>query len=416
MIYLNIVFVLIYLYLFNRIFNLRNFYNPLVFSVVYHFIFFYCGLFYRKIYSHIEITDFTVFLINYSFLLIFVGGLISRAIIQKQGTSYLRFPKMEFSPKTNKEMYYTAIIIIVIGLTLAVALNISNGGIVFLMDEIENNRIQLRQGKGLITQLMIVFLTFGTLVIFVFKHNNNFLTFLIIITTTLLLLSIGNRGPALFYVLYFFFVFQFIKQKQFSWKKLILIFLILFMLMVLLGSLRVNHEADLIDLIKFRFGWRPFVNIQNFQLVLDYFPSQHDFLYGQTYLVDFSILLPGSNPNSGTFLKQLMELDFDGGSITPSYLGISYVNFGYLGLFLSPLIFGFLANFFYEVYVNNVKINNPQKIVLILFVSNNFAAVIVSGIMTVLIQNMILILFTYVIIIILNTFIRKVDLIYKLIE
>lgn len=323
---------------------------------------------------------------------------------------------MEFSPKTNKEMYYTAIIIIVIGLTLAVALNISNGGIVFLMDEIENNRIQLRQGKGLITQLMIVFLTFGTLVIFVFKHNNNFLTFLIIITTTLLLLSIGNRGPALFYVLYFFFVFQFIKQKQFSWKKLILIFLILFMLMVLLGSLRVNHEADLIDLIKFRFGWRPFVNIQNFQLVLDYFPSQHDFLYGQTYLVDFSILLPGSNPNSGTFLKQLMELDFDGGSITPSYLGISYVNFGYLGLFLSPLIFGFLANFFYEVYVNNVKINNPQKIVLILFVSNNFAAVIVSGIMTVLIQNMILILFTYVIIIILNTFIRKVDLIYKLIE
>ena len=162
--------------------------------------------------------------------------------------------------------------------------------------------------------------------------------------------------------------------------------------MVMMGAYRVNHSADFIDLFKFRLAWRPFVNIQNFQMVLDHFPTKHEFLWGKTYLIDLSILLPGSNPNSGTFLKELMGLSFDGGSITPSYLGISYVNFGYAGMILSPIILGFIANSFYEVYLKTLNLANPHALILLILVSNNFAAIVVSGIMTVLIQNMVIIL------------------------
>ena len=216
--------------------------------------------------------------------------------------------------------------------------------------------------------------------------------------------------PVLFLLLHVFLVYQVVYKKQFSYKYLAIIGFVLFLIMVALGSLRVNHSADFHLIFKFRFLWRPFVNIQNFQMVLDYFPDKNPFLLGETYLVDFKMLFPGSNPNSGTFLKNLMNLDFDGGSLTPSYLGISYVNFGYYGLFFSPIFLGFIANSFYEIFVRNFNLSKPHLLILLIIISNNFAAVIVSGFMTVIIQNMSIILFVHVIYVIMVVLFKRTAL------
>ena len=80
-----------------------------------------------------------------------------------------------------------------------------------------------------------------------------------------MILTIGNRGPVLFLLLHVFLV-EVVYKKQFSYKYLAIIGFVLFLIMVALGSLRVNHSADFHLIFKFRFLWRPFVNIQNFQM------------------------------------------------------------------------------------------------------------------------------------------------------
>ena len=105
-----------------------------------------------------------------------------------------------------------------------------------------------------------------------------------------------------------------------------------------------------------------------------------------------------------------MNLDFDGGSLTPSYLGISYVNFGYYGLFFSPIFLGFIANSFYEIFVRNFNLAKPHLLILLIIISNNFAAVIVSGFMTVLIQNMAIILFVHIIFVVMVVLFKRTAL------
>ncbi|GAA3565985.1 hypothetical protein GCM10022395_15460 [Snuella lapsa] len=268
------------------------------------------------------------------------------------------------------------------------------GGFIIFMKDVENVRIRAREGKGLISQLALNFFTFGLLTILMAKISK-MIKFLLTLMVFFFVLSFGNRGPALFLVVFIIYIIQAVNRKQFSFKKIAIAAVALFSLMVFFGALRTNYEADLSKLFKARFAWRPFVNIQNFQYVIDFFPKKYDFLLGKTYLVDFSMLLPGSHPNSGTFLKELMGFSFDGGSITPSYLGISYVNFGVYGLVFSPLLLGFLSNLFYEVYLSKFDLKIPSNLILLILISFNFGAVVTSGVMTVLIQNMTVIFLVY---------------------
>lgn len=402
-----IIFSIIIFYFVNKIFNLRNLFNPFVFVVIFHFVFFYVGLFYKDVYKHIKIDDFTVFLINYSFLSVLIGGVLSRYFLQKNKIRYVRFPYVKTKLSIKNKTTLVGLLFIILGFLCTLKYIISAGGIVIFMEDAENARIVTRKGNGLIIQLAINFFTYGFLTILMVRSSISF-KILITIFVFFFVLSFGNRGPALFLMVFALYVFQSVNNIEFSFKKIGIYGFILFSLMVLFGSLRTNYEADLSALFKARFAWRPFVNIQNFQLVLDYFPKKHNFLYGATYIQDFSMLLPGSHPNSGNYLKDLMGLKFDGGSITPSYLGISFVNFGVTGLILSPILLGFISNMVYEIYIIKCNINKPSNLILLILISFNFAAIISSGIMTVAVQNMTIIILVHFLYIILITLINKV--------
>tara|TARA_B110001452_G_scaffold72987_1_gene59030 strand:+ start:8065 stop:9048 length:984 start_codon:yes stop_codon:yes gene_type:complete len=299
---------------------------------------------------------------------------------------YVRFPIVNTPLLVNHKTALVGFLFIILGLLCTLKYIYSAGGVVIFMEDIENARIITRKGNGLIIQLAINFFTYGLLTILMIKSSISFKVLFIIIVC-FFVLSFGNRGPALFLTVFALYIFQAVNKVEFSLKKIATYGLVLFCLMVVFGSLRTNYEADFSALFKARFAWRPFVNIQNFQFVIDFFPTKHDFLYGYTYLVDLSMLTPGSHPNSGTYLKDLMGLKFDGGSLTPSYLGMSYVNFGVSGLIFSPIILGFISNTFYEVYIARFNLNKPSNLILLILISFNFAAIISSGVMTVLIQN-----------------------------
>ena len=402
----QILFTGILFYFINKVFSIKNLYNPLVFIIIFHFIFFYVGLFYKDIYSHVKIESFTEFLINYSFVSILIGGVLSRYLMQKH-QSYVRFPLVNTYLLINNKTTIVGFLFLILGMLCTLKYIFSAWGIIIFMEDVENARIISRKGNGLIIQLAINFFTYGLLTILMIKSTTSFKALFIIIVC-FFVLSFGNRGPALFLTVFALYIYQSVNKVEFSLKKITTYGLVIFCLMVLFGALRTNYDADLLALFKARFAWRPFVNIQNFQFVMDFFPKKHDYLYGYTYIVDLSMLTPGSHPNSGTYLKDLMGLHFDGGSITPSYLGMSYVNFGVAGLIFSPIILGFVSNTFYEIYVARFNLNNPSNLILLILISFNFAAIISSGIMTVLIQNISILTLVHLLFIMLIKLFKKV--------
>tara|TARA_R110000868_G_scaffold150063_3_gene372971 strand:+ start:32121 stop:33350 length:1230 start_codon:yes stop_codon:yes gene_type:complete len=391
----HIIISISLLYLVNKIFNLRNIFNPFVFVVLIHFFFFYLGLIYKDIYTHIIITNETTLIINYSFISVIIGGIVSRYFFQRLKNPYLRFPYMQKVLPVKSKTVIVGYLFIFIGFLCTLKFIYNAGGLVIFMEDIENTRIEARKGQGLITQLAILFFTYGLLTLIMSKFSNSIKLILTVIVL-FWILSFGNRGPALYLLVFVIFVMQSVNNVQFTYKKILVFGLFLFSVMVLLGAIRTNGAANLYDLFIARFAWRPFVNIQNFQYVVNYFPNKHEFLLGQTYWVDFSMLFPGSHPNSGTFLKELMGWRFDGGSVTPSFLGISYINFGYYGLIFSPFLLGFISNSVYEIYSRSFNLNNPLNLILLLILSFNFASIVPSGVMTVLIQNISVVLIVHV--------------------
>src|SRR5690606_21921627 len=125
-----------------------------------------------------------------------------------------------------------------------------------------------------------------------------------------------------------FLLLGILSEKKYTIKKYVIIGIILITLVAIMGALRTNLDegVDFVRLVKARFGWRPYVNIQNLQRIYEFFPEKEGFLYGYSYLIELKVFLPGSNPNFGTYLKDVMNWQFEGGSITPTFLGIGYIN------------------------------------------------------------------------------------------
>ena len=87
---------------------------------------------------------------------------------------------------------------------------------------------------------------------------------------------------------------------------------------------------------------------------------------------------------------------------------MSYVNFGVTGLIFSPILLGFISNTFYEVYVAKRNLNQPYNLILLILISFNFASIVSSGIMTVLVQNISVLVLVHFLFIMLTKLFKKV--------
>ena len=136
----QILFTGILFYFINKVFSIKNLYNPLVFIIIFHFIFFYVGLFYKDIYSHVKIESFTEFLINYSFVSILIGGVLSRYLMQKH-QSYVRFPLVNTYLLINNKTTIVGFLFLILGMLCTLKYIFSAGGIIIFMEDVENARI-----------------------------------------------------------------------------------------------------------------------------------------------------------------------------------------------------------------------------------------------------------------------------------
>ncbi|WP_433632045.1 hypothetical protein [Halomicrococcus sp. NG-SE-24] len=83
------------------------------------------------------------------------------------------------------------------------------------------------------------------------------------------------------------------------------------------------------------------VNSENLRFVLGHFPAEHSYLLGQGYIMDLQSMLPGPQKAFSGWITQQrwpgLKIPI---GMTPTIIGESYANFGYMGVIAVPFLVG----------------------------------------------------------------------------
>lgn len=192
----------------------------------------------------------------------------------------------------------------------------------------------------------------------------------------------GIRSLGVGGLFFLFMQWVFYREGRFSLMKSMGICGILFLCAVLLGNLR-EGTLNLVDsaghfLINFFYG-NNFSDTRDFAWILAFWDGEY--LYGKTYLAAFISFIP-------RFLSSIREewsismytnalTGFDSEvmpGLRPGMFGESYLNFGYLGVILFGILYGFslrYADFKIKEYVSKSKdiIKGYSHLIVFMFVS-----------------------------------------------
>lgn len=412
-----LVIAAIMLYLVNKYFDLKNLINPFVFFYIYQTAFCFIALSYCEIrFPRIPVAPDLRNFIILSYVLTFVGAMLSRYLFSVAGIRYVRMNDIKLENRPSKSFQISGLLIYFIGIFIFIIFTFKTGGIILFADDIENERITRKAGAGLYNLLFLAFMLYGYIVILLMKDSSKVLKTALFLLTAFALMSYGSRAPLLKLFIATFLMVSVMRSKKITLKKYFKIAVILFIFLVAFGAIRSNFdnpEVSFLRLMQFRASWRPFVNIQNLQKIYDFFPDQNNFLYGYSYIIDMKLFLPGSNPNFGTYLKDVMNWDFDGGSVTTTFIGLGYLNFGKLAFIIYPLIYGFILNTFYQLIINKDRVKNTS-LIFIIFFSIGVSGSVSTGLFGTLINNILFLVVAVITHLLLRQLMQKKPMQFKL--
>lgn len=203
------------------------------------------------------------------------------------------------------------------------------GTIPILATDAENFRVQALSGKAFL--VVIASNCFSVAVLMTEKKVTRYFRTIISI---IFLLGTGFRSSAFSIILIFFLTYWVGEKRKIVFRG-ILIGTILSLMYSIIGVFRSGAKWSLLTLYK-PMLWRFYVNTNNFNSVYTLFPV-NQFQYGKTLLNDFLVILPGPQDTYMTKLKDILDIQFSGGSLTPSVFGEGYYNWGYAGAIMWPL-------------------------------------------------------------------------------
>jgi hypothetical protein len=119
-------------------------------------------------------------------------------------------------------------------------------------------------------------------------------------------------------------------------------------------------------------------------LVMSYFPENHPFLLGQSYLISAATILPGAQLHFGYWLVQRLGLVLTSpGPVDPTIIGELYLNFGWTGIVVGMLVLGLFLRALFIRFALKTPISR-RRLVLMVLVSTSLMAIVGSGIILVL--------------------------------
>lgn len=367
----------------HRRFNLYNFFNPFVMFFIFHAVFLYIGwFFYLLFYQNlIVVNPLTMVYVCTSLTISVVAAITVDTLYSLQGGRTNKFPScVQVSRTENRFSELVGLFVFLVGVCFLLLFYLKAGSIPLLHENSETFRIEARKGMGYVTLLGIGFVTFGAMVLATVSRDR-VASFMFIGMGVALVLGLGNRAPAFKIILAAAVLRLFWMGKKIPVRKLLLLGGVLYFLLVLIGALRTEtaEGVPLFQVIGARFFWRPIVNFTNISLILDHF-SFDNIIWGKGFIQDISVLLPGYQPNFGTWLKDELGLTFAGGSVTPTYIGEAYVNFGLIGVVAAPFIYGAFLQILYIATAG--KGVTPVRSVVLLTISLSLMGIANMGIIT----------------------------------
>jgi oligosaccharide repeat unit polymerase len=330
--------------------NLLDLFDPVSYFSIAHIVLFFLAAFYRNFYDLVvPIGESTLMLLCACMLLFAIGSTLPgvffsamHTFLFSRGKKSAAYNKNYDSGKIPAFYSNTAWIMFLLGAVGVAIFIVKCGGILWLRSDFDDYRITARAGLGWLVLLSIVFVTYPTISLFshylISKKNLKFAA-LIMFSGMVLVLQFGNRAPAFEIAVICGFIYCWNRWRKVPVVLLVSGGLLLFLLLGIMQVLRQGTSSDFL-MVLLQSIWRPFVNIQNFDLIVKAFPSEVPFLNGKSYLMDLSMFAPGHHPNFGTWLKDRLGLDFTGGSVTVTYLGELYSNFGAFGALFGSFVLG----------------------------------------------------------------------------
>lgn len=247
---------------------------------------------------------------------------------------------------TNTSLYY---IVWGGGALFSLLYIFATGGVSWGDVNFEDTRVINRQGFGWLALSSTAFVMVPTLALLIVNRANgkSLIAYMAMVFLSFLILLLpGNRGPAMDLLVAAGFFYCFFRWRRVPVVPVLVGAFFIFIILSFLGVVRSGDLGDL-EIALLKSIWRPYVNLFNFENIYTYFPDYVPFQHGFGYVIDFLVVLPGYQPNFGLWVKDALNFDFAGGSITLGFAGELYANFGeygvYVGYFLFAVFLVFLS-------------------------------------------------------------------------
>ncbi|MDN3549758.1 O-antigen polymerase [Mucilaginibacter aquaedulcis] len=283
-------------------------------------------------------------------------------------------------PKPSSIIKNAGIIFIFIGLLSALIFFARAGGVPLLAKNKEVARVAALSvgGNGYFLYLMTIGM-YGValLAIYTFFFRKEKKTLLIFfLAIGLAMTGTGSRRYLLWLALYVFisrhYLYSSISNKTMAvFSSIGLLFVNLFEMFRNPDSLT---TTDLSTTFLFRFV----LYISNLEKVFTAFIKSDNFEYGSTFFMDILTILPGKQVDYQSWLKNITHLEFEGFGIPPTIMGDMYINFGYVGIVVGCVLFGFIIRSIYNQYI--LKTKNLNNVFLYMLSLEIASKVITSGI------------------------------------
>jgi hypothetical protein len=228
-----------------------------------------------------------------------------------------------------------------------------------LHSDVENFRVESKSGKGQILIFGINLCLIGTIYYCLQRIKQKKLfsmkTLLILLLVCVVIMLCGYRSNALQIFVILFIAIQLSKKRYIKYSFLLCCILLLLVVVGITGYVRgasvaginIFEEIDFSTLLMLTFS-RSAVGNTGMDEVFRYIKNGGDFIYGYSFYLDSITLLPGDQPNFGLWVKELLKMDFDGGSTMLGDYGIYYINFGYIGVAVLTVFNTYFLNWTYR--------------------------------------------------------------------
>lgn len=344
-----ITYILLYLFQTYVIYTCsnKNFMNPKFLFFV--FFSFFLGISPITLY----LTTNTLYVYQLEIIIIAITFYIIGFLVK---IKFKKIPKK--TPEWNINKFKIIIyIFLIISLIANIIYFIKNRTLLF-GGNMESGRIVAQSGNGLLLQMMnLSSIALCLLFEMVLNNKYNKLYFIILCCIFLpLTLVSGFRSSLIKPVLIMFLMYN--KVHKIDNLKTIKFGICALLAIILLGvarSLLSSENSNVFSSLISTFN----VGSNNFHLVYSMFGTSIDYQYGYSYLINIKMLLPGPDLDFTLWLKEILNISFEGGGLTPTIVGEFYLNFGIIGAYIGMFLIGIVMVLLEEKYKNDNKIFLP---------------------------------------------------------